>query len=621
MYFGGTYGDGNYVEGGQILSRLYATNESSELVIFKGNDIIGSPGPDRIRLRAAAICFDTYPAASSDPAAENIRMTINESGYVGIGNTTPPINLWVPGSSTTTGIGVYNADVAMILGNVAGGINGGSIQVRSSGSSSTIGTLNYILALNPDGGSVGVGTNNPNAYKFNVYGGAIGVTGTSNYLYYAITNSTSSGAYMLFDAQTAGGSGRKYQIGSSGTGNNPGTGCFELYDATGGATRMVVNASGYVGIGITNPGAVLTVVGGSSTPVVQIHDSSSGGPDYGASYGMVNLTRGADTVKAHVAFIRAGNFVWQMGYIQNTNAIGMFPFNFSGTQGIPTMTWSGGNVGIGTASPVGKLTVGTNGDAESMAVGAWSDRYFCVGQSVSSYSSAVAIGFNNTTATGWIYSLAPSTAWRTLNFGAATFSFFCASTTSTLYIQNGRVGINNTAPGYSFEVNGSMYQQGGNAYLGYDSTNQIFLGLNKTGAFIRLNDDAYFGDPQNGTIQFLNGAGGQWGTLQGYFTNMSTRASKKNVTMFDQTKLESLYQDTIKTKVCSWHYKEEADYIPLKYGPILDDSPPYFTVTPDGESLYINQYVAMLHGALQVAIQKIESLETRLSTLENNTTQ
>ena len=199
--------------------------------------------------------------------------------------------------------------------------------------------------------------------------------------------------------------------------------------------------------------------------------------------------------------------------------------------------------------------------------------------------------------------------------------FYTAGAERITILANGNVGINNAAPGSKFEVNGGMYQQGGNAYLGYDSTNQIFLGLNRNGAFCRFNDDMWFGDPQNGVIQVLNGVGAQWGTLQGYFTNMSTRASKKDVTTFDQTKLESLYQDTIKTKVCSWRYKEEADYVPLKYGPILDDSPPYFTVTPDGESLYINQYVAMLHGALQVAIHKIESLETRLSTLENNTTQ
>jgi hypothetical protein len=91
------------------------------------------------------------------------------SGSVGIGNSTPPIKLWVPGASTTTGIGVYNGDVAIILGNTGGGVNGGSIQVKAGGSSSTIGTTNYSLLLNPDGGNVGIGSAAP-AYTLDVSG-------------------------------------------------------------------------------------------------------------------------------------------------------------------------------------------------------------------------------------------------------------------------------------------------------------------------------------------------------------------------------------------------------------------------------------------------------------------
>jgi len=322
------------------------------------------------------LAFQLHPADNTLATAPVTVMYLKAGGNVGIGNSTPPINLWVPGTSTTTGIGVYNADVAMILGNLASGINGGSIQVRAGGTSSTIGTTNYILALNPDGGSVGVGTNNPNAYKFHVNGGAIGVTGTSNYLYYAVTNSTNSGAYMMFDAQTAGGSGRKYQIGTTGTGNNPGTGCFELYDATGGATRIVVNASGNVGIGTTNPGALLQVQGTTTiTGLTTINNSGGNG-------GTLNLVRGGIFFAGssdwnHVIYNNGGNFDGQGGF-DGLRFVGVAGFQFYiNNSGLPS-TIVGGNmamyinsakqVGIATTTATGALNI--NGDAGGSVNGA-----------------------------------------------------------------------------------------------------------------------------------------------------------------------------------------------------------------------------------------------------------
>ena len=122
---------------------------------------------------------------------------------------------------------------------------------------------------------------------------------------------------MLFDAATAGGSGRKYQIGSTCTGNNPGTGCFELYDATGGASRIVVNSSGNVGIGNTNPDRSLNVNGyiygtglsaGTGGLNVPYGDGSSGFFSYGVTYsGPIRYTfqsgRGYDSI----FFYTAGN--------------------------------------------------------------------------------------------------------------------------------------------------------------------------------------------------------------------------------------------------------------------------------------------------------------------------
>ena len=81
----------------------------------------------------------------------------NTNSRLGIGITSPLASMHVMSTSTTTGIIVQNADVNMVLGNVAGIVNGGSIQVRA-GSVSSIGTTKYTLCLNPEGGNVGIGT-------------------------------------------------------------------------------------------------------------------------------------------------------------------------------------------------------------------------------------------------------------------------------------------------------------------------------------------------------------------------------------------------------------------------------------------------------------------------------
>jgi len=92
LYFGGgAVGDDGYNHS-VIETRNYANSESTELLLFKGND-----GDDRIRLRAGNIVFDTYTSSTVDRTTENIRMTINSDGKVGIGTTNPGYKLQVNG--------------------------------------------------------------------------------------------------------------------------------------------------------------------------------------------------------------------------------------------------------------------------------------------------------------------------------------------------------------------------------------------------------------------------------------------------------------------------------------------------------------------------------------------
>ena len=142
--------------GGGVRLMNYYTVSSTELAAIKIYSITTTTG---------AIGFFTNAGSG-----QTERMRILANGNVGIGNTTPPVKLWVPATSTTTGIGVYNSDVALIIGNAAGGTNAGSIQVNAGGSSSAIGATSYTLALNPDGGNVGIGTTSP-SQKLHISGG------------------------------------------------------------------------------------------------------------------------------------------------------------------------------------------------------------------------------------------------------------------------------------------------------------------------------------------------------------------------------------------------------------------------------------------------------------------
>jgi len=137
IYLGGGDPDDADYDMSVIETRSYASGRS-EMVLFKGNDGPGSDGPDRIRLRAAAIAFDTYSSASTDRTAENIRMLINSSGQVGIGTTTPGVLLDVAGTSRFTGVAqITNTTVSTSASTgaltVAGGVGiAGNLNVAGS---------------------------------------------------------------------------------------------------------------------------------------------------------------------------------------------------------------------------------------------------------------------------------------------------------------------------------------------------------------------------------------------------------------------------------------------------------------------------------------------------------
>lgn len=86
-----------------IGERIYANTESSELLIWKGNDLGSTSGPDRIRMVGADLCFDTYGTTVS-----GYYTTINDAG----GATTRRIMTLV-GTTQNVGIGTEAPDVKL----------------------------------------------------------------------------------------------------------------------------------------------------------------------------------------------------------------------------------------------------------------------------------------------------------------------------------------------------------------------------------------------------------------------------------------------------------------------------------------------------------------------------
>jgi hypothetical protein len=269
---------------------------------------------------ADPVAYIYQRAASAMTFATNNteRMRIDSSGNVGIGTSAPNSKLHVsfspPGSIPALGSGVGGvaigpaASYGMLLGTISSGT--GYIQQQRFDTGSSV----YPLALQPNGGDVGIGTSSPGGSygKLTVAGGIRTVEDTSSKLELGRFSSGAPNSYIKL---------------------SPNSASLRFTNAADDTDLMVLtNTNGFVGMGTTSPITKLDVDGvirvGSGSGA---GDPGTGGVMYIVGSGQFQTVIGGAALAVHTG-------------PNNARAERM-------------RIDSSGNVGIGTSSPAYKLDV------------------------------------------------------------------------------------------------------------------------------------------------------------------------------------------------------------------------------------------------------------------------
>ncbi|HWS87651.1 MAG TPA: tail fiber domain-containing protein [Pyrinomonadaceae bacterium] len=234
------------------------------------------------------------------------------NGAVGIGTITPDRPLTIQGAGGTyLNVKASNGTQELLIGaDGAGGIvstmTNHDLQLRAGGNDTKV-----TIKTN---GNVGLGTTEPGSVRLLIAGVPSWGTGLG------MTGNTANGVGMYLENTAAGG--RKYVLLSGGTATGAGNGGFGLYDDTLNIYRLVVDSGGQLGVGVTDPGFRLDVLG------------------------RARFREGNGS---------AGHWLYQSGSdrafigLASDTQVGLWGNN--GAQWGLVMSTTNGNVGIGTTSP------------------------------------------------------------------------------------------------------------------------------------------------------------------------------------------------------------------------------------------------------------------------------
>ena len=366
---------------------------------------------------------------------------VGSSGNVGIGTTNPTATLQVVGPNTTGTFIAAQNDGA-----------GGFLGVRVNASSSPYNHFSF------SNGYVGIGTTSPSTTLVVVGGAAAISTSTVSYTI-AVQDPTSAainvGGSILFQGYKIGTASignyayitGKKENGTSG--NEAGYLALGTFDSVGNkAEYFRITSAGNVGIGTTNPFALLHVKGTDSlTANTRYFKGWVGGAGSWGANSYEELGVGFSGIRS--IYISSDN--WDLAFSTGTSTT----FN-AGTQAERMRIKADGRVGIGTTDPVFALSV--SGSIQALGVGT---------DSVAGGPASVYLG------DGSAGTMLRHTAGR--DFAIDTYSSVGAWGERLRILRDGSVGIGTTNPNDKFQVNG------GNIRVSANTTSGTFLDIVPSG--------------------------------------------------------------------------------------------------------------------------------------------
>jgi hypothetical protein len=497
VYQTGTAGN-NYVEGtiqvggtsstlGAVLS--YAAQNSGYVNLVNLNTSGGANA--RISLGFGAI--------SSGLPASTV-MTLNQSGNVGIGTTAPNAKLDI----VSTGAGSEGLRVDGATGGFAFVVRGGDTYTSHIRAGLTVGA-NYFTTPPANGviieGNVGIGTTSP-AEKLDVYGKLrlfsagytyidigvnasnywriindnpndtlnIGKNGATNLIITsggnvgigtsspsALLHLSSASPYIYLDDTSTSGTLKRFQmvfgdVGSTqtlnfGFNNTSGTSLLDV---------LSINEVGKVGIGTTSPSALLELKSSTGTAAFGngINIFTQAGT-YSTGHGGILQFQNEDVITAGIRGVRdPGSWASSMLFYTHNSSVGN---TFNSTFVERMRINHEGNVGIGTTSPIGPLTVAALSNADTI---------FLLGRSA---DNATRIDFYNNARSTRLYTVASGNGAIEHYADANVPMVFSTNGTERLRIlAGGNIGIGMTSPQARLDVLSTLnIQATGNSDLPY----------------------------------------------------------------------------------------------------------------------------------------------------------